>query len=418
MNSSTLHPEAYLSGMDTVLSNFKLSDENIKKIGNQMTKFKGIVGKYRLNPSTETKFEIGFTFYTISKVLRYDVLLQVGIADQNVIDEYPTLGLHDKAWSVSVVGCKKEHICLIAESGGNILEKLPISENKNNTTVSRKVLFHCIPHRNIIIVSINRPENEFVEFREVDFRSRLQPALAVYNPTLAITTLSNIKPKNLELDVTTLHRAVFISEDNNMISNTNMNNQFSKRNDVGNLVNYKGVVGDIQFNSKFGTGLPEYFEVSVDINVMAFQFDKQNHLFEIGFAHQDQIDNGRTLKKISAWFICAKRCSWTMKCLCLQTWHDGKAHVEIGFLCRSSERFKDTLLLGFTLDTKTKQIIFSRRDPREEISTFGNVPFDKDVYPVFGINDYLNVSLSLQMGESIPRFSIFGKHFKRPVCLL
>lgn len=417
MNSSTLHPEAYLSGIDTVLSNFKLSDEKKKK-SNQMIKFKGIVGKYRLNPSTETKFEIGFTFYTISKVPRNDVLLEVGIADQDVIDEYPTLGIHDKAWSVSVGGCEKEHICLIAESDGNTLEQLPISENKNNTSVSRTVLFHCFPHRNIIIVSIDRPENEFVEFREVDFRSRLQPALAVYNPTLAITTLSNIKPNNLELDVTTLHRAVFISEDNNTISNTNMNNQFSNRNDFANLVNYKGVVGDIQFNSKFGTGLPEYFEVSVYINVMAFQFVKQNHFFEIGFAHQDQIDNGSTLKKIPAWFICAKRCSWAMKCLCLETWHDGKADVEIVFLCRSSDLFSDTLLLGFTLDTKTEQIIFSLRNSRGVISTFRNVPFDKDVYPVFGISDYLNVSLSLQMGKSIPRFSIFGFHFKRPVCLL
>nr|XP_022338372.1 uncharacterized protein LOC111133924 [Crassostrea virginica] len=286
MNSSTLHPEMYLSDMDTVLSNFKITDEN-KEVGEkQLKKFKGIVGKYLLSPDTDTKFEIGFTFNTVSSVQNNEVLLQMGVADHTVIDLFPTLGIHEKAWSVSVAGCRNEYICLIAESGGKILEKLPISENKNNTAVSRKLLFHCIPHRNTMVVSINTPKNEFVEFKGVDFKGNLLPALAAYNPKLARTTLTNIQPDDLELDITSLHRAVFMSEDNNTISNTKVNSQYSKRNVVGNLLNYKGVVGDVQFNKKFHMGLPEYFELKVEINVMAFDFGAQDHLFDVGFTHQ------------------------------------------------------------------------------------------------------------------------------------
>ena len=420
MNSSTLHPEMYLSDMDTVLSNFKITDEN-KEVGEkQLKKFKGIVGKYLLSPDTDTKFEIGFTFNTVSSVQNNEVLLQMGVADHTVIDLFPTLGIHEKAWSVSVAGCRNEYICLIAESGGKFLEKLPISENKNNTAVSRKLLFHCIPHRNTMVVSINTPKNEFVEFKGVDFKGNLLPALAAYNPKLARTTLTNIQPDDLELDITSLHRAVFMSEDNNTISNTKVNSQYSKRNVVGNLLNYKGVVGDVQFNKKFQMGLPEYFELKVEINVMAFDFGAQDHLFEVGFTHQDQVDQGKTLKRIPAsWFICAKKCSTNMKALCIETWHNGAKHKEVDFIHSStSGRFIDTIVLGFAVDTKANKIIFSRRNPRKEISSFRNVIFNKGVYPVFGINNHQKVSLALRTGESIPRFSLFGYHFKKPVCFL
>ena len=419
MNSSTLHPERYLSDMDTVLSNFKLTVENKEEEEKQLKKFKGIVGKYLLSPDTETKFEIGFTFNTVSNVQNNEVLLQMGVADQTVIDLFPTLGIHEKAWSVSVAGCRNEYICLIAESGGKILEKLPISENKNNTAVSRKLLFHCIPHRNTMVVSINTPKNEFVEFKGVDFKGNLLPALAAYNPKLARTTLTNIQPDNVELDITSLHRDVFMSENNNTISSAKINNLFSKRNVVGNLVNYKGVIGDIQFNQKFHMGLPEYFEVRVDIDVMAFEIGAKDHLFEIGFTHQDEVDHGKTLRRIpKAWFICAKKCSTDMKALCLQTWHNGAKHKEVDFIRSSTGRFMDTIFLGFALNTKANTIIFSRRYPRKEISSFKNVIFNQGLYPVFGIDKYQKVSLALRTAESIPRLSMFGYHFKKPVCFL
>lgn len=59
-----------------------------------------------------------------------------------------------------------------------------------------------------------------------------------------------------------------------------------------------------------------------------------------------------------------------------------------------------------------------KRYPRKHIDTLSSVPFGKGVYPVFGIGSQQLVSIGLRMGESIPRFSFFGSHFKKPVCRL
>lgn len=91
-------------------------------------------------------------------------------------------------------------------------------------------------------------------------RRNLHPALAVYNPKGVKTTLTNIHPNYLELDIST----VSISVDSNTISNTKINNQFSKRNDLDNLMNYRGALGDVQFNAQF--------HVKVDIAIIYFDF--------------------------------------------------------------------------------------------------------------------------------------------------
>lgn len=419
MNSTSLHPDVYLSEMDTVVSNFNDNAQNTMTDEKQLNKFKGVIGKNQIRTDTETRFEIGFTFHIISSIENNDILLQVGVANEDVIDLHPTVGKHQTAWTVSAAGCKGHHVCLIAESDGEILKSIPISEKKINSTVSKKLIYQLLPNENTVTVYINTLKNKFIVFKNVEFTNFLRPVVGVYNPKLAITSLTNIETKHIEFDVSTLHRAVFMSADNNTISNIKLNDQFSQRNSRGNLVSYRGVLGDIQFNSQFFTGLPEYFEVEAVVNVMAYEIGAQDHVFEIGFTQRQFVDHGKSLRSLpNAWMICARKCS-TNKNICLQTWQFGRRHKEEILMYSSfSKQLKETIYLGFSLHLNTGELMVFKRYPRKHIDTLSSVPFSKGVYPVFGIGSQQKVSIGLRMGESIPRFSFFGYHFKKPVCRL
>ncbi|XP_061180240.1 uncharacterized protein LOC133188769 [Saccostrea echinata] len=420
MNSTTLHPELHLSEMDTVLSNYKISEINSENEEKQFKRFKGVVSKNPLNRHKNSIFEVGFTFDVIADVGNNQVLFQVGVAKRDLVDLDATLGIHEQAWSIAAVGCENQYICLIAQSDGKDIEKLPISENKINSTVSKKIIFQCIPSKKILMVSINTPEHKFVQFEDIALNKDLRSALAIYNPTLARTTLTVLQTSSLELDITTLHRLIFMSEDNNTISNFKVNEKFTRRNNRGNLIKYKGVIGDVQFNRKFYTGLPEYFEVIAAVDVIAYDTGTQGYIFEIGFTRQHLVDRGNTIRYLATgWVICAKRCKQDRNAICLQTWHDGQMKEEFSiYNLGRSKRYKDEIVLGFVLDSNRGTIKFSKRSPKKHIGSFNNVPFSKGIYPVFGIDYHQKVSLRLQTAESISRFSLFGYHFKTPVCLL
>lgn len=419
MNSTSLHPEIYLSEMDTVVSNYNGNAQNTMTDEKQLKKYKGVIGKDQISTETETRFEIGFSFQIISGIENNDVLLQVGVANNDVIDLHPTMGKHQTAWTVSAAGCRSQYVCLIAESDGEILKSIPISEKKINSTVSKKIIYQLLPDENTVTVYINTFANKFIVFKNVEFTNALRLAVGVYNPKLAITSLTNIGTNHIEFDVSTLHRTVFMYADNNTISNIKFNDQFSQRNSRGNLVSYRGVLGDIQFNRKFFTGLPEYFEVKVEVNVMAYEIGAQDHLFEIGFTQRQFVDHGKSLRSLSnAWMICARKCSRN-KNICLQTWQFGRMHKEEILMHSSfSKRLKEIIYLGFSLHLTTGEMMVFKRYPRKHIDTLSSVPFSKGVYPVFGVGSQRQVSIGLRMGESIPRFSFFGSHFKKPVCRL
>lgn len=405
--------------MDTVVSNYNNGEQNTMADEKQLKQFKGVIGKNPINTETEAIFEIGFTFHIISSIGNNDVLLQVGVANQNIIDLHPTLGKHQTAWTVSAAGCRDRYVCLIAESDGKILKSLPISEKKINSTVSKKIIYQLLPDENTATVYINTLENRFIVFKNVEFTNDLRPAIGVYNPKLAMTSLTNIKTRHIEFDVSTLHRKVFISADNSTISNIKFNDQFSQRNWRGNLVSYRGVLGDIQFNSKFFTGLPEYFEVKVEVNVMAYEIGALDHLFEIGFIQRQFVDYGKSLRSLTnAWVICARKCS-TNKNICLQTWQFGRMHKEeILMHSTLSKQLKETHYLGFSLHLNTGVLMFFKRYPRQHFDTLRSLPYSKGVYPVFGVGNQKQISIGLRMGEYIPRFSFLGSHFKKPVCRL
>lgn len=83
-----------------------------------------------------------------------------------------------------------------------------------------------------------------------------------------------------------------------------------------------------------------------------------------------------------------------------------------------SKRLKEIIYLGFSLHLTTGEMMVFKRYPRKQIDTLSSVPFSKGVYPVFGVASQRQVSIGLRMGESVPRFSFFGSHFKKPVCRL
>ncbi|XP_062574833.1 uncharacterized protein LOC134236671 [Saccostrea cucullata] len=420
MNSSTLHPELHLSEMDTVLSNYKINGINSQNEEKQLKKFKGVISKNPIDMLDNSMFEVGFTFDVITDVGHNQVIFQVGVAKKGLIDLDATLGIHDKAWSIAAVGCENKYICLIAQSDGKDIEKLPISENKINSTVSKKIIFQWIYSKRELLVSLNIPEHRFVKFEDIALGEDLHPAFAIYNPTLAKTTLTLLKTSHLEMDVTTLHRTVFMSDDNNTISNFKVNEKFTRRNNRGNLIKYKGAIGDVQFNKMLYSGLPEYFEVVASIDIIAYDTETQGCIFEVGFTRQHLVDRGKTIRYLATgWVICAKRCQQDRNAICLQTWHDGQQQKSSTIYHLSkSKRYKDEIVLGFFLDSRRGTIEFIRRSPKKQIDLFNNVPFSKGIYPVFGINYHQKVSLKLQTAASIPRLSLFGYHFKKPVCLL
>lgn len=152
---------------------------------------------------------------------------------------------------------------------------------------------------------------------------------------------------------------------------------------------------------------------------MAYEIGAHDHLFEIGFTQRQFVDHGKSLRSLSnAWMICARKCS-TNKNICLQTWQFGRMHKEEILIYSSfSKRLKETIYLGFSLHLNIGELMVFKRYPRKHIDTLSSVPFSKGVYPVFGIGSQQQVSIGLRMGESIPRFSFFGTHFKKPVCRL
>ncbi|XP_048769427.2 uncharacterized protein LOC125675682 isoform X3 [Ostrea edulis] len=229
MNSSSLHTELYLLEQDTSLSNYAQDGWNMEK---QLKKYKGIISKQPLDSHTDTSFEIGFTYLVLSRVLNNQVLLQIGIAHRSLIDFDLTLGNHKYAWSISVAGCDDNYLCLVAENDGKKMEEVKISENVVNSTSSKKLIFQYSPINAFLIVSINVVTKEFITFRNIMIQEEMWAAFAVYNPALAETTVASL---NLELDFTTLHRVVFISDDERCISNVQLTDSYQTRNRKGNL---------------------------------------------------------------------------------------------------------------------------------------------------------------------------------------
>lgn len=68
MNSTSLHPDIYLSEMDTVVSNYNGNAQNTMTDEKQLKKYKGVIGKDQISTETETRFEIGFSFQIISGI--------------------------------------------------------------------------------------------------------------------------------------------------------------------------------------------------------------------------------------------------------------------------------------------------------------------------------------------------------------
>lgn len=414
MNSSSLHTELYLLEQDTSLSNYAQDGWNMEK---QLKKYKGIISKQPLDSHTDTSFEIGFTYLVLSRVLNNQVLLQIGIAHRSLIDFDLTLGNHKYAWSISVAGCDDNYLCLVAENDGKKMEEVKISENVVNSTSSKKLIFQYSPINAFLIVSINVVTKEFITFRNIMIQEEMWAALAVYNPALAETTVASL---NLELDFTTLHRVVFISDDERCISNVQLTDSYQTRNRKGNLERYRGVVGDIQFSSKFLEIYPQYFEVVIETDVFALHLRTNEFFFEIGFTRHQLVDSGTMLKYFnSTWSVCATLCRKSKYHVCLQTWENKLLRKEWDiFQLGRSKIFKDITVLGFVIDIELQTITIIRRGQRKHIDKFSGVPFDEGVFPVFGVSHWPKISLKLQTGNSIPSYSIFGYNFIHPACLV
>ncbi|XP_052070727.1 uncharacterized protein LOC127709300 [Mytilus californianus] len=194
---STLHQSCYLSADNKVLSNhFGGETKDNPNDVNQLQNYTGSIGNICSEENTKIYFEIYFQYEILDFLYGPYLLLEVGLAERNKIDNILQIG--DKkvgGWSLQIYSCPNlRKICLSVQHGKVDSLKFTLSSNEDGTVADGFLGFLVDRERSEF--SFMRDGKKFFTFPEVESDELLCLVFGVFNPSSVKVSQEIITAKN------------------------------------------------------------------------------------------------------------------------------------------------------------------------------------------------------------------------------
>lgn len=197
-NRSASHPDVFITDDLTMLSNVYISGTTIID-GAGLKNYEGAIADTCIEDNVIVYYEVNFSYSIINTLQSYWIVLEIGLAEHNKVDNsYTVSNKNVSGWSFQI-GHQKSHnqTFLWAESPDSSLPLKALSDNQKGTTVNGTFL--VLLNRQKHHFSLIQNNRVLYTFQNVYSDKNLCPVFGTYNPWFVHAQLQILNPRNFTL---------------------------------------------------------------------------------------------------------------------------------------------------------------------------------------------------------------------------